>query len=197
MYIFKLDHNFSDEFSDTIFPCCLFGNHCSSVRYEGYYQSSIINLTIHPLPPRSHNPGESWDRCPESRGTLQQWRHRWERLLRAGREWLSFKRHINPDLCSIQYCKRLVWSKRNSSLFCVLKLHIFILCCTVSDIFIRCRCNLYFFLCFSWINLLPTIHIHVSTSKAHSVLGQHSVFLVINQCDHVFYMSFKCISWLN
>lgn len=56
------------------------------------------NLTIHHLPPRSHNPRESRHRRPESGRPLQQRRHRRERLLRAG---------SSPDLC-FQCCSRLV-----------------------------------------------------------------------------------------
>lgn len=42
------------------------------IKREGKRSSFAINLIIHTLPPRSHNPGESWDRRSESRRTLQQ-----------------------------------------------------------------------------------------------------------------------------
>lgn len=83
---------------------------------------------IHPLPPRSHNPGESWDRRPESRRTLQQRRHRWKRLLRAGRHRLrilrdTWKKKIEIHLFS-RDCKRLVWWKRKRSGLLVPLLHV-------------------------------------------------------------------------
>lgn len=66
----------------------VFNNDCAFLASTPRW--SAPNLTIHPLPPRSHNPGESWHRRSESRRPLQQRRHRRERLLRAGsrKQWV-------------------------------------------------------------------------------------------------------------
>lgn len=149
---------------------------------------------IHPLPPRSHNPGESWDRRPESRRTLQQRRHRWKRLLRAGRHRLRILRDTWKKkmrfICSAGTVND--WSDERG------RGQVFLSHCFMSVCFLFMN---FYFIPFASMDQLLASHSHPSPGK-RAVLGQHSVFHSFVKCDHAFCMSFfvsaiQYISWLS